>query len=87
MGGRPKHPGEALRDQMARAGLGVSETARFIGVSRQQLHLLLRGARISAALAIRLEDVFDVPASQWLALQMDNDLEDARVRRAQLRRA
>jgi addiction module HigA family antidote len=84
--GRFRHPGEALRDQMVKAGLGVAETAKYMGVSRQQLHLMFRGARFSAAHAIRLEELFDVPASQWLALQVDNDLEVARVHLARMKR-
>lgn len=73
-------PSDALRDQMARHQLGAAETARAIGISRQQLHLLLRGARLTAAQAVRLEQIFDVPASQWMALQVDHDLAQARAR-------
>lgn len=73
-------PSEALRDHMARHRLGVAETARAIGVSRQQLHLMLRGARLTAVQAVRLEQLFDVPASQWMALQVDHDLAEARMR-------
>lgn len=76
------NPADALRDQMDRHGIGVAETARAIGVSRQQLHLMLRGARFTAAQAVRLEQIFDVPASQWLALQVDRDLAEARARMA-----
>jgi len=74
-------PGDALRAQMERHQLGAGETARAMGVSRQQLHLLLRGARLTADQAVRLERIFDVPASQWMALQLDHDLERARARR------
>lgn len=84
--GKLKHPGEALRDQMVNAGLGVVELAKSIGVSRQQLHLMLCGARFSAMQAVRLEDVFDVPASQWLALQIENDLAEARRRYSRIMR-
>ncbi|MBL8704668.1 MAG: hypothetical protein JNM30_07495 [Rhodospirillales bacterium] len=75
-------PADALRHQMERRHLGVAETARAIGVSRQQLHLMLRGARFTAAQAVRLEQIFDVPASQWMALQVDHDLAEARMRLA-----
>lgn len=75
-------PAEALRDLMLRRRLGVAETARALGVSRQQLHLMLRGARFTAAQAVRLEQIFDVPASQWMALQVDHDLAEARMRLA-----
>ena len=30
----------------------------------------------------RLEQLFDVPASQWMALQVDHDLAEARMRLA-----
>ena len=75
-------PADALRAQMARRRLGVAETARAIGVSRQQLHLIRRGARFTAAQAVRLEQIFDVPASQWMALQVDHDIAKARMRLA-----
>ena len=39
---KPVHPGEIMREDVLPAiGLSVSETARRLGVSRQQLHRVL----------------------------------------------
>ena len=38
----PLHPGELVREEVLPAlGLSVSETARRLGISRQQLHRIL----------------------------------------------
>ena len=52
----PCHPGETLRDDLAAAGLTVTETAARLGCTRQALSRLLNGkAGISPAMAIALE--------------------------------
>ncbi|WP_198284183.1 HigA family addiction module antitoxin, partial [Bacillus cereus] len=53
----PPHPGLMLRDDViAPLGLGVTETARKLGMSRVALSRVVNGrAAISPDLAIRLE--------------------------------
>lgn len=72
----PVHPGEILReDVLADLGLGVSETASRLGVSRVSLSRVLHGhARISSNLAIRLEAAGVGTARAWLAMQAAHDL-------------
>lgn len=72
----PVHPGEILReDVLADLGLGVSEAASRLGISRVALSRVLHGhARISPSLAIRLEEAGAGTARAWLALQIAYDL-------------
>lgn len=77
----PVHPGEILReDVLADLGLGVSETASRLGVSRVSLSRVLHGhARISSNLAIRLEAAGVGTARAWLAMQAAHDLATERA--------
>jgi addiction module HigA family antidote len=72
----PVHPGEVLReDVLAELGLGVSEAAKRLGVSRVTLSRVLHGhARISPNLAVRLEQAGVSTARAWLAMQTAYDL-------------
>ncbi len=72
----PLHPGEALRqDVLDDLGIGVTEAANRLGVSRVALSRVLHGhARISPSLAIRLEAAGVSTARAWLSMQMAHDL-------------
>ncbi len=72
----PVHPGEILReDVLADLGLGVSEAASRLGISRVALSRVLHGhARISPNLAVRLEEAGVGTARAWLAMQTAYDL-------------
>ena len=77
----PVHPGEILReDVLADLGLGVSEAASRLGVSRVALSRVLhRHARISPSLAVRLEEAGVGTARSWLAMQAAHDLATERA--------
>lgn len=72
----PVHPGEIVReDVLADLGLSVSDAAARLGVSRVALSRVLHGhARISPALAVRLEEAGAGTARAWLAMQAAHDL-------------
>lgn len=72
----PVHPGEILReDVLAELGLGVSEAASRLGISRVALSRVLHGhARISPNLAVRLEEAGVGTARAWLGMQIAPDL-------------
>ena len=79
----PCHPGETLRDDLAAAGLTVTETAARLGCTRQALSRLLNGkAGISPAMAIALERVGWSNAAYWMRLQAAYDLAQERRRQA-----
>ncbi len=72
----PVHPGEIVReDVLVDLGLSVSDAAERLGVSRVALSRVLHGhARISPALAVRLEEAGAGTARAWLAMQAAHDL-------------
>lgn len=72
----PVHPGAVLReDVLADLGLGVSEAASRLGISRVALSRVLHEhARISPNLAVRLEAAGVGTARAWLAMQSAYDL-------------
>lgn len=72
----PIHPGEVIReDVLGELGLTVSDAATRLGVSRVALSRVLhRHARISPALAVRLEEAGVGTARAWLAMQSAHDL-------------
>ena len=76
----PPHPGIMLKnDVLAPLGLGVTEAARKLGMSRVALSRVVNGrAGISPELAIRLEEAGVSTARFWLNLQVNYDLAQAR---------
>ena len=72
----PIHPGEVLReDVLPSLGLSVSETARKIGVSRQQLHRILACTHpITTDMALRIGKFAGNGQSLWLRMQQAYDL-------------
>ncbi|WP_238550663.1 HigA family addiction module antitoxin [Blastomonas sp. AAP53] len=76
----PPHPGTMLRDDViVPLGLGVTETARKLGMSRVALSRVINGrAAISPDLAIRLESAGVSTARFWMGLQANYDLAMAR---------
>ena len=78
----PPHPGLSVRhDCLEPLGLNVTEAARRLGVSRQQLSDIVNcHAGISPEMAIRLDKAFGGGADTWLRLQVAYDLAKAKMR-------
>jgi addiction module HigA family antidote len=58
----PAHPGELIRDNIDDLGLSVSEAAKGLGVTRQQLHNVISGrSAITPEMAVRLEKQLVAP--------------------------
>ena len=72
----PIHPGEIMReDVLPSLGLSVSETARRIGVSRQQLHRVLACTHpITIEMALRIGKFAGNGPGLWLRMQQAYDL-------------
>lgn len=72
----PIHPGEIIRqDVLPSLGISVSEAARQIGVSRQQLHRILAGTHpISTEMALRIGKFVGNGPGIWLRMQQAYDL-------------
>ena len=73
---KPVHPGAILRDDVLPAvGLSVSETARRLGISRQQLHRVLACTHpITTEMALRVGKFAGNGPELWLRLQQNYDL-------------
>ena len=76
----PSHPGELLREVVLPAmSVSIAQAAREMGVSRQQLYMILREERvITAEMATRLGKYCGNGAELWLNMQNAHDLWRAR---------
>ena len=75
----PAHPGELIGDSLDELGVSISDAAKAIGITRQQLHNLIAGrSGIMPEMAVRLEKALGSTADAWLRMQMNYDL--ARIR-------
>ncbi len=72
----PVHPGEVVRgDVLPALGLSVSEAARRLGVSRQQLHRILACTHpITTEMALRIGRLAGNGPGLWLRMQQSHDL-------------
>jgi addiction module HigA family antidote len=72
----PIHPGEILREDVLPAlGISVSEAARRLGISRQQLHRVLASTNpITTEMALRIGKFAGNGAGIWLRMQQEYDL-------------
>lgn len=70
------HPGEILREDILPAlGLSVSELARRLGVSHQQVHRVLACTHpVTAEMALRIGRLIGNGPGLWLRLQQNYDL-------------
>jgi addiction module HigA family antidote len=78
----PIHPGEILREDVLPAlGLSVSEAARRLGISRQQLHRVLACTHpITTEMALRIGKFTGNGPGLWLRMQQAYDLWHAEER-------
>ena len=77
----PPHPGELIGDSLGELGVSISEAARGLGISRQQLHNLIAGrSAVMPEMAVRLEKALGSTADTWLRMQMNHDLAQIRGR-------
>ena len=72
----PIHPGEILREDVLPAfSLSVSEAARRLGISRQQLHRVLACTHpITTEMALRIGKFAGNGPGLWLRMQQSHDL-------------
>ncbi|NOY68940.1 MAG: HigA family addiction module antidote protein [Deltaproteobacteria bacterium] len=72
----PIHPGEIIReDVLPGLGLSVSEAARQMGISRQQLHRILACTHpVSTEMALRIGKFAGNGPAIWLRMQQAHDL-------------
>ncbi len=80
------HPGLWLKlDVVEPHGLTVTEVAANLGISRQNMSMLLNGhASLTAPMALRFEKAFGISADTLLRMQAGYDLAQARLREGDL---
>ncbi len=76
------HPGEILLEEFLRPlGLSQNRLARSLGVPPRRINEIALGKRaVTADTALRLARYFGTSERFWLGLQIDYDLENARLR-------
>ena len=77
----PPHPREMIGDSLDELGVSISDAAKGLGITRQQLHNLISGrSGITPEMAVRLEKALGSTADTWLRMQMNYDLAQIRER-------
>lgn len=81
------HPGPWLKAEIVEPfGMTVTQAAAHLGVSRQNMSMLLNGhAALSAMMALRFEKAFGISADTMLRMQAGYDLAQARERAGELK--
>ncbi|MBR1123954.1 HigA family addiction module antidote protein [Bradyrhizobium lablabi] len=83
----PPHPGELIGDTLNELKVSVSEAARALGITRQQLHNVIAGrSGITPEMAVKLEKAIGSTADTWLRMQMNYDLAKVRKRPINVKR-
>ena len=77
----PVHPGEVLNEEFLKPmGLSQNRLALALGVPARRINeSVLEKRGISADTALRLSAYFGNSADFWLGIQMDYDLDTARI--------
>ncbi|HWJ26903.1 MAG TPA: HigA family addiction module antitoxin [Flavisolibacter sp.] len=69
------HPGEILLDELEIRDIKKTKFAEMLGMKASHLSELLHGKRnVSAATALRLEKLLNIPAEYWMRVQVYYDL-------------
>lgn len=76
------HPGMILQDELKARKIKQIDFAKQIGMEAPHLSALIHGTRnITAAIARRLEEALEIPATVWLNLQTQYNLSKERLDR------
>jgi addiction module HigA family antidote len=77
----PAHPGELIGETLTGLGVSISDAAKVLGITRQQLHNVISGrSGVTAEMAVRLEKALGSTADTWLRMQMNYELAQVRER-------
>ena len=82
----PPHPGELIGDNLEALGVSITDGAKALGISRQQLHNVIAGRYgITPEMAMRLEKALGSTADTWLGMQMNYDLAQIQAKASSLK--
>ncbi|SED23010.1 addiction module antidote protein, HigA family [Rhizobiales bacterium GAS191] len=77
----PPHPGQMIGDTLEENSISITQAAKGLGVTRQQLHNLISGrSNVTPEMAVRLEKALGSTADAWLRMQANYDLAQIRSR-------
>ena len=80
------HPGQLVGDNLEALGVSVTDAAKALGISRQQLHNVIAGRYgITPEMAVRLEKALGSTADTWLGMQMNYDLAQIQAKASSLK--
>jgi antitoxin HigA-1 len=83
----PPHPGEMIGDSLGELGVTLSDAAKGLGITRQQLHNVIAGrSAVTPEMAVRLEKALGSTADTWLRMQMNYDLDRIRKQAINVKR-
>jgi addiction module HigA family antidote len=83
----PAHPGGLIGDTLDELKISITDAARGLGITRQQLHNLIAGrSGITPEMAVKLEKALGSTADTWLRMQMNYDLAEVRKRTIKVKR-
>ena len=69
------HPGEILQMELAARNIKKRDFANLLGMKAGHFSELLHGKRhVSAATALKLQKLLDIPAEYWMRVQVYHDL-------------
>ena len=75
----PIHPGEILADELEEINLDVSQLAKRVNISENELEQILKGqGNITGDISLRLGRFFNTGAEIWMNLQKAYELDIAR---------
>jgi addiction module HigA family antidote len=83
----PPHPGELIGDTLDELNVTVTDAAKGLRITRQQLHNLIAGrSAVTPEMAVKLEKAIGSTADTWLRMQMNYDLAQVRKRTINVKR-
>ncbi|CAN5456527.1 HigA family addiction module antitoxin [soil metagenome] len=81
----PAHPGRLVKAAIDELGLSVAQAAKALGITRAQLHRVVKGtSAVSPEMALRLEVVIGTTADHWLRMQAAYDAAEVRTRAGEI---
>ena len=77
----PVHPGKIIKHTINATGLGVTESAERLGVSRSTLSRVINEkASLSPEMAVRVSKAFGSTVEHWMRMQLAYDLASVKRR-------
>jgi len=74
------HPGKLIRDEIEARGLTQLKVAEVMDIAPNVLNEIINGKRnITPAIALKLENVFEINAEYWMRLQIKFEIDTLRI--------